>query len=750
MSKMVIKRSGKEEKYDNAKVNRPVMWACKGIDDVYPSDILIHMEKQLPAKTTTEDVHKALINASVNLISEETPQYSKVAARLLIFSVRKRAYGSFIPPSLKTHIETQVNAGRYASEILNSYTDDEFDEINRWVDHTRDMTLEYIAARQLEKKYLLQNRVTGDIYESPQYCFMIIGMTLFSNLDKNIRLDYIKRYYDAISTYKISLPTPIMAGARTPSRQFSSCVVVDCGDSLDSIIGSTGAVMRYIASKSGIGYNFGRIRAIGSPIRNGEAYHTGLFPFIKQLESTVGSCSQGGVRNGSATSYLPWWHFESQMFINCKNNKGTEANRARSLDYTVQMNGFFFKRFSEEKDIALFSPSDVPGLYDAFFQDQQLFAELYEKYESDPSIRRNTVKAKDLLIEIAVERAGTGRIYLQFVDHSNDNSPFNKQKAPIYLSNLCLEILLPTTPVTALDASDGEIALCTLAAFNVGAIESLDELENLADILVVLLNELLDYQEYPLQAARKGGQGRRSLGLGVTGYATYLARNKSSYSDDKAPVLTHQLFEAIQYFALKASNNWAKHKGPCPLFNDTTYVDGVLPIDRYNKNVDSLVDTPYLQDWESLRADIKEYGLANSTVTALMPCETSSAVTNSINGIEPPRGFITYKGNKDAIMPQVVPDVGYPYEYVWDMESNIPYLRNVAIMQKFVDQTISTNVNHDPSKEPDGKTSINKVIQEIAFSYRHGLKTMYYHNTRDGNDLVETMDAGCEGGVCKI
>ena len=750
----ILKRDGRLEQYQADKVNKPVQWACEGLKTAYPSQILMAASRSIYDGITSDALHEELINAAAGLISEEYPDTQYAAGRLLIFQMRKRAFGQFLPPHLYDHVKTHVEAGRYDAELLTAYTWDEYQELNNVLDHSKDLDLTYIAARQLQKKYLLQNRVTGQLYESPQQAFILIPMALFSNYPSKQRMGLIKRFYTALSNGKISLPTPIMAGARTPTRQFSSCVKIDSGDSLDSINATASAIVKYISQRSGIGINAGRIRAKGSSIRNGEAEHTGLIPFIKHFHSAVKSCSQGAVRDGSATLFFPLWHYEVEDLIVLKNNKGTEESRCRGLDYGVQINDFLYNRLKTGGEIALFSPSDVPGLYDAFFQDQPRFAELYEQYEADPDVRKKVVKAADLFGLLGMERAATGRIYLMNVDHAN-NGPFDAKTATIYLSNLCLEICLPTAPLEDVNDVNGEIALCTLAAFNVGALEDLDELEELSELIIRLLDALLDYQNYPVPAGQRGGLDRRALGVGVTGFATYLAKHGKRYSDDSGLEVTHQLFESMQYWLLKASNTLAKEFGPCPKFHETTYSKGVLPIDRYCKNLDKLGTFDYLHDWEGLRADILTHGLRNSTVTAIMPCETSSAVTNSINGIEPPRGLVMYKTNKDAVMAQVVADyetLKDVYECVWDIKSNRGYLNLVAIMQKFVDQSISANTNHDPARYPNGRVPIQVVLKEILYAHHLGIKTLYYHNTRDGNDAdaIAMMGDGCEGGACKL
>ncbi|MGO2477918.1 MAG: class 1a ribonucleoside-diphosphate reductase subunit alpha, partial [Pseudoalteromonas sp.] len=635
----------------------------------------------------------------------------------------------------------------------------EIDELDNYLDHDRDLNFSYAAVKQLEGKYLVQNRVTGKIYESAQFLYILVAASLFSDYPKETRLDYIKRFYDAVSLFKISLPTPIMAGVRTPTRQFSSCVLIECGDSLDSINATSSAIVKYVSQRAGIGINAGQIRALGSPIRNGEAYHTGCIPFYKHFQTAVKSCSQGGVRGGAATLFYPLWHLEVENLLVLKNNRGVDDNRVRHLDYGVQFNKLMYSRLIKDDYITLFSPSDVPGLYDSFFEDQAKFDELYVKYEQDESIRKKRIKAIELFSMFAQERASTGRIYLQNVDHCNTHSPFISTVAPIRQSNLCLEIALPTKPLNNVNDEDGEIALCTLSAFNLGAIESLDELEELAELAVRALDNLLDFQDYPVPAAHNATMGRRTLGIGVINYAYYLAKNGKRYSDGSANALTHKTFEAIQYYLMKASNELAKERGACPKFNETTYSQGIMPTDTYKRDLDKFCDEPLHLDWDALRANIKEHGMRNSTLSALMPSETSSQISNATNGIEPPRGHISVKASKDGILKQVVPEyerLKDNYELLWDIPSNDGYLQLVGIMQKFVDQTISANTNYDPNKYEGGRVPMKVLLQDLLSAYKLGVKTLYYHNTRDGSSdsqddqAPQVEDDDCAGGACKI
>lgn len=744
----VTKRNGRREPIDLDKIHRVITWAAEGLEDVSVSQVELKAHIQFYDGIKTSDIHELIIKSAADLISAETPDYQHLAARLAIFHLRKRAYHRFTPPSLFEHVNKMVRMGKYDPALLTDYSKQELETLDTYIDHWRDMNFAYAAVKQWEGKYLVQNRVSGEIYESPQFAYMLIGACLFARYPKETRLDYVRRFYDACSLFKLSLPTPIMSGVRTPTRQFSSCVLIESDDSLDSINATASAIVKYVSQRAGIGVNIGRIRALGSTIRGGEAFHTGLIPFIKYFQTAVKSCSQGGVRGGAATLFYPLWHLEVENLLVLKNNRGVEENRARHLDYGVQLNKLMYQRLLEGGNITLFSPADVPGLYDAFFADQAEFDRLYQQYEAQEGIRKKSIKAIELFGTLMQERAQTGRIYIQNVDHSNTHSAFDPAVAPVHQSNLCMEITLPTKPLNNVDDPNGEIALCTLAAFNLGAFESLDELEELADIQVRALDALLDYQDYPVNAALHGKK-RRTLGIGVTNFAYYLAKNGVYYSNGSANRLTHRLFEAFQYYLLKASNNLAKEQGACEWFGETKYAKGILPIDTYKKEVDDICPEPLHYDWEGLRADILKYGLRNSTLSALMPCETSSQITNSTNGIEPPRGLISVKASKDGTLRQVVPQIGeVEYELLWDIPNNTGYIELIGIMQKFVDQAISANTNYDPTRFEGDKVPMKALLQDLLYAYKMGVKTLYYHNTRDGAGTND--DDGCASGACKL
>ncbi|EBV0138734.1 ribonucleoside-diphosphate reductase subunit alpha [Salmonella enterica subsp. enterica serovar Newport] len=766
----IVKRDGSIEPLSEEKYNRVVMWGVENIRNVSASAIAMGAAASIFDGMTTCQLHEALVKSAADLISPETPNYSKVAARLNLFKLRKDAFGQYEYPNFYNHIVSNVSRGVYDEDLLKFYTPEEIVELGVYIKPKRDEYFGYAATVQLASKYLVQNRVTGEIYEGPQQLYMLVGMCLFQNWEDGCacktRLEMVKGFYDVTSTFKLSLPTPIMAGVRTPTRQFSSCVLIEAEDSLKGISAASSAIIDYVSRRAGIGVGFGRLRALGSEIRNGEATHTGVIPFLKHFQTAVKSCSQGGVRGGAATAFYPIWHLEVESLLVLKNNRGIEENRVRHLDYGVMINRLMYRRLVRNENITLFSPHDVPDLYDAFFVNQDKFEELYLKYEADESIRKKSIPAVDLFSTLMQERASTGRVYIANVDHMNNHGAFVPEIAPVHQSNLCMEITLPTKPLAFTDDPNGEIALCTLSAFNLGAIRTLDSLKDVAFYAVAALDSLLDYQDYPMDAAEIPAKARRSLGIGVTNFAYYLAKNGFNYSGAAGNQLVHETFEAIQYYLLDASCRLAEAKGACDWFSHTKYAQGQLPVDHYRKTLDANPETSFelKMPWEELRGRICEHGLRNSTLTAQMPCETSSQITNSTNGIEPPRGPVSVKSSKDGIVKMVVPDFAQlkdQYEYLWDMPDNRGYLTKVAIIQKFFDQAISANTNYDPTRFPGDKVPMMKLLEDLLFAYQKGVKTLYYHNTRDGAgkreddlasfsaaDVVEPEDE-CDG-ACKI
>ena len=760
----VKKRDGTLEPLDIDKLHKVVMYACEGITGVSASQVEINSKIQFFESMPTQDIQETLIKSAADLISEENPNYQYVAGRLINYHLRKMVYNTFTPPCLCDVIDDNINAGMYDKEFTELYTKDEINQLNIYIKHDRDEVLTYAAMEQFRGKYLVQNRATGEIYETPQVAYMMIAASLFSKYPTETRLQTVKDYYDAISTFKISLPTPIMAGVRTPQRQFSSCVLIETGDSLDSINATTSAVVKYVSQKAGIGIGAGSIRAIGSPIRSGDATHTGVIPFFKLFQSAVKSCSQGGVRGGAATLYYPLWHAEVEDMLVLKNNKGTEDNRVRHMDYGVQFNKLMYERLISGGDITLFSPHDVPGLYDAFFQDQDKFKELYEAAERKTSIKKKKIKAIDLFSAFATERKDTGRIYLMNVDHANTHGAFIEDIAPIKQSNLCCEINLPTKPLNDINDPEGEISLCTLSAINWGIIKDFDEMHKVCNLAVRGLDELLDYQAYPVLAAELSTMNRRPLGIGIINFAYWLVKHDMTYQQPNLELID-EWAEAWSYGLIKASNELAQEKGACPKNMETKYGHGITPNQTYKTDVNELVKNKERQDWKGLRASLKEHGIRNSTLMALMPAETSAQISNSTNGIEPPRSYISVKQSKHGVLKQVVP--GYPYyknkyDLLWDQKSPEGYLKIMAVLQKYIDQGISVNTSYNPEHFDEEKVPMSTLLGDIMTFYKYGGKQLYYNNTHDGqgeidinkDELIEQLslseidDDDCES--CKI
>ena len=734
---LVNKRNGRgKEALQIDKIHAMVGFATDGITGVSASHVEMNSGIQLFDGISTADIQQILIKSANDLITLESPNYQYVAARLLLFSLRKQLFHRLWDhPKLIDHIKKLIDMGLYDKDILVNYDESEIDRMNMWIDHERDYNFTYAGLRQVMDKYLVQDRSTGEIFETPQFMYMMISATLFAQYPKDKRMSYVKKYYDAVSKFKINIPTPVMAGVRTPLRQFASCVLVDTDDTLPSIFSSDMAIGRYVAQRAGIGINAGRIRGINSRIRGGEIQHTGVIPFLKKFEATVRCCTQNGVRGGSATTHFPIWHQEIEDILVLKNNKGTEDNRVRKLDYSIQISELFYKRFINNQDISLFSPHDVDNLYDVFGSPE--FDALYEKYERNKKIPRKTINAQKLFMELLRERAETGRIYIMNIDHCNTHSSF---KDKVYMSNLCQEITLPTKPVQHIDDDEGEIALCILSAINLGLIKDKEELEELCDLSVRALDEIIDYQEYPVAAAKKSTEARRSLGIGYIGLAHYLAKNKVKYNNKEAWKLVDEVTEAFQYFLLKASNQLAQEKGKCDYFERTKYADGILPIDTYKKDVDDIVKRKLSYDWTNLRKTIKEHGLRHSTLSAQMPSESSSVVSNATNGIEPPRDYLSVKKSKKGTLKQIVPDYNRLknfYTLLWDMPDNDGYINIVAVMQKYFDQAISGNWSYNPENYEGNEVPLSVMAKDLLNTYKLGWKTSYYQNTYDGKTDIE-------------
>ena len=746
----VIKRDGKTEPLDLNKLHIMVEEACRDLAGVSASQVEMQSGIQFYDGITTAEVQEILIRSASDLIDLEHPNYQFVAARLLLFALRKQLFGRMYEcPNILEHIQKCVELGIYDAEILGMYDAEEFEKLQSFVDHGRDYLFTYAGLRQVVDKYLVQDRSSGQIYETPQFMYLLIAATIFSKYPKETRLDYVKKYYDAISKHKINIPTPIMAGVRTPLRQYASCVLVDVDDTLDSIGHSDLAIYKYVAQRAGIGINAGRIRGINSKIRGGEVQHTGVIPFLKKFEATVRSCTQNGIRGGSATVHFPIWHQEISDILVLKNNKGTEDNRVRKLDYSIQISKIFYERFIQNGEITLFSPHDVPGLYDAFGTDG--FDDLYVGYERDLSVPRKTIGAQELFLDLLKERAETGRLYIMNIDHCNSHSSFMDK---VEMSNLCQEITLPTKPIQHIDDPNGEIALCILSAINIGKIKNNEDLEVLCDLTIRSLDELIDFQGYPVRAAEIATRARRSLGVGYIGLAHYLAKHGEHYGDPGAWQLVHDLTEAFQYYLIKATVNLAKEKGACEYSHRTKYGQGILPIDTYKKDVDELVPNNLKYDWEALREEVKKYGVRNSTLSAQMPSESSSVVSNATNGIEPPRGYLSIKKSKKGPLKQIVPQyqsLKNNYTLLWDMPSNRGYIHIVAVMQKFFDQAISGNWSYNPENYPDNEVPTSVMAQDLLTTYKYGWKTSYYQNTHDmKNDEVEETHQTLESLMSEI
>jgi len=760
----VKKRDGTLEPLNIDKLHKVVMYACEDISGVSASEVEINSQIQFFEGMATEDIQETLIKSAADLISEETPNYQYVAGRLINYHLRKMVYDSFTPPCLCDIIQDNIDAGFYDAEFTELYTKTEIDELNSHIKHDRDEVLTYAAMEQFRGKYLVQNRSTGEIFETPQVAYMMIAATLFAKYPAETRMSFVKAYYDAISTFKISLPTPVMAGVRTPQRQFSSCVLIETDDSLDSINATSSAIVKYVSQKAGIGIGAGSIRAVGSKIRSGDATHTGVIPFYKMFQSAVKSCSQGGVRGGAATLYYPIWHLEVEDLLVLKNNKGTEDNRVRHMDYGIQFNKLMYERLITGGNITLFSPQDVPGLYDSFFNDQDKFQELYEKAERMTSIRKKSIPAIELFSSFVTERKDTGRIYLMNVDHANTHGSFIENVAPIKQSNLCCEINLPTKPLTDINDPTGEISLCTLSAINWGVLKDLSEMDKVCNLAVRGLDELLDYQEYPVLAAELSTMKRRPLGIGIINFAYWLVKHDTNYQDPNLE-LVDEWAEAWSYSLIKASADLALEKGKISGNEETKYSLGITPNQTYKQDVDELVKHKERQDWKGLRKQLKETGIRNSTLMALMPAETSAQISNSTNGIEPPRSYVSIKQSKHGVLKQVVP--GYPYyknkyDLLWDQKSPQGYLKIMAVLQKYIDQGISVNTSYNPEHYEDEKVPMSVLIQDILMFYKYGGKQLYYNNTYDGQGeidihkednqeqlaITEIDDEDCES--CKI
>ena len=759
---MVTKRDGSREPLDIEKLHKVVFFACDDIKGVSPSEVEIRSHIQFYDGIKSSDIQETLIKSAADLITEETPNYQWVAGRLVNYHLRKQVYNNYEPPHLKSIVEKNSERGYYDPALIDTYSNEEWDTLNNHIDHNRDNDIAFVGMEQLRGKYLVQNRATGEIFETPQVAYMLIAATLFGDYPANTRMRWVLDYYDSISKFEISLPTPVMAGVRTPQRQFSSCVLIETDDSLDSINATSSAIVKYVSQKAGIGVGAGSIRAIGSPIRRGDATHTGVIPFYKLFQSSVKSCSQGGVRGGAATLYYPIWHLEVEDLLVLKNNKGTEDNRIRHLDYGVQFNKLMYERLITGGDITLFSPSDVPGLYDAFFADQTRFREIYERAERNTRLRKKTISAIDLFSMFMEERKNTGRVYLMNVDNANDHGSFDATVAPVKQSNLCCEINLPTKPLNHVFDEEGEISLCTLSAINWGVIKSPEDFRKPCELAVRGLDALLDYQKYPIIAAELSTMKRRPLGVGIINFAYWLAKNDTTYQDPNLELID-EWTEAWSYYLIKASADLAAERGAPSGICETKYANGTVPIDTRKRDVDELIAHQERMPWDELREQLKTTGIRNSTLMALMPAETSAQISNSTNGIEPPRSLVSIKQSKHGVLKQVVPGIHKlknKYDLLWDQKSPEGYLKIMAVLQKYIDQGISVNTTYNPQHFEDEKIPMSIMLQHLLMFYKYGGKQLYYYNTYDGQgeiDINATNEPLAQGAVddddcesCKI
>lgn len=751
----ITKRSGRKEPLDISKISKVVAWACEDLAGVSTSDVEIQSQLKFYNGMSSGDIQETLISAAAELISEDTPNYQFVASRLINYHLRKQVYGSPKPNHLYHHVVRVTKMKFYTPELLEWYSEEEFDELNSYIDHDRDFQIVYAGMEQFRGKYLVKNRVTGRTYETPQMAYMLIAATLFQGYPKDTRMAWVKNYYDAISTFEISLPTPIMAGLRTNQKQFSSCVLIDSDDSLDSIIATAGAIVKYVANKAGIGINGGRLRALNSAVRDGDTATTGPREFWKFFQGAVKSVSQGGVRAASATLYWPAWHLDFHDLIVLKNSNGTEYNRIKQLDYGVQMNRLMYERYMQGGNITLFSPHEVPGLYDAFLADQDEFARIYTEAEQNPKYRKKTISAKEFLDTILMERLNTGRIYIMNVDHANEHGAFIPALAPVSMSNLCVEILLHTKPLKHLYDPDGEIALCILSAGNMGKMKTDKDFERIATLTVRGLDALIDYQEYLLPAAENSTLGRRNIGIGLINLAYWMAKNDMTYSEPNFAKLD-EFVEAWSYYLTKASVDLAEEFGPCPKWKETKYSLGITPNLTYKKKVDTLTPNVEYHDWGTLRERMKIVGIRNSTLMAYMPAETSAQISNSTNGLNPVPALVTSKKSGDGILKQVVPEVARlknKYEMKFGIKAS-SIIKVNAVFGKYADQSISTNTPYDPNNYENGVIPVSALTEDVLTAYSFGLATLYYNEINDGAgeepDQAASAPESCAGGGCTL
>ena len=773
---IVTKRSGNREPLHIEKWQAQIAKVCSGIADVSQSMIEIKSQPHFYDGISTREIDEITLRAIVDLIDVESnpdighTNYQYVAGKQRLSMLRKDVYGDYQVPHLYEIVKKNVATGLYTPELLEWYTEEDWNKMNDMLEHEKDEEYSYAAIEQLIEKYLVKNRATKEIYETPQIRYMVAAATVFHKEEPNsARMRYIKEYYNAASDGLFTLATPVLAGLGTPTKQFSSCVLIRSDDDLDSIFASGEMMAKYASKRAGIGLEIGRLRPLGSPIRGGEIMHTGMIPFLKKWFGDLRSCSQGGIRNASATVFYPIWHHQFDDLIVLKNNQGTEETRVRHMDYGVVLSSFFWRRFKNKEDITFFDPNEVPDLYEAFYKDTALFEELYVKYEKRKDLRKKVMNAEDVFKGgILKERTDTGRIYLVFVDNVMNQGPFDPEYHTIYQSNLCCEILLPTVPFKRLDDDTGRIALCTLGSINWGAFRNPEDMRRACRILHRSLNNILDYQDFLSIQSKLSNDEIRPLGIGVTNLAYWHAKRGFQYGNADALAEVKSWMEHQAYYLTEASVELAKERGKCEHSDKTWYGRGVFPWERRAQGVNELTDfTPEL-DWEPLRVQMKEYGVRNATQMAIAPVESSSVVINSTNGIEMPMSLISTKESKAGSFTQVVPEFNKlknKYQLMWDQKDCSNYIKTAAVLAAYVDQSISTNTFYNPAHFADRKVPTTLIAKNLMQAHIWGLKTFYYSLMNkqgakaeqtvvatevpiNGHSFEEFDDADCE--ACKL
>jgi ribonucleoside-diphosphate reductase alpha chain len=733
----VQKRNGNREPLDIQKWQAQITKVCSNVADVSQSMIEIKSQPHFYDRITTREIDEITLRAIVDLIDVESNpdvghvNYQYVAGKQRLSMLRKDVYGSYTPPSLYNIVVKNVTTGLYTPELLEWYTPEDWDRMEDTIDHTKDELYSYAAIEQLVEKYLVKNRATKEIYETPQIRYMIAAATVFHKEEPNsARMRYIKDYYNAASDGLFTLATPVLAGLGTPTKQFSSCVLIRSDDDLDSIFASGEMMAKYASKRAGIGLEIGRLRSLGSPIRGGEIMHTGMIPFLKKWFGDLRSCSQGGIRNASATVFYPIWHYQFDDLIVLKNNQGTEETRVRFMDYGVVLSAFFWRRFKNKENITFFDPNEVPDLYEAFYKNTAQFEELYVKYEKRKDLRKKTMSAEEVFKGgILKERTDTGRIYLVYIDNVQDQGPFDPEYHTIYQSNLCCEILLPTKSFKRLDDDEGRIALCTLGSLNWGAFRNPEDMRRAARILHRSLNNILDYQDFLSIQSKLSNDEIRPLGIGITNLAYWHAKRNLKYGEKDALHDVKTWMEHLAYYLTEASVELAKERGACLGSEHTRYGQGVFPWELRAAGVNELTDFAPELDWETLRDNMKQYGVRNATQMAVAPVESSSVVINSTNGIEMPMSLISTKESKAGSLTQVVPEytkLKNKYQLMWDQTDCADYLKTAAVIAAYVDQSISTNTFYNPAHWEDRKVPTTLIAKNLMQAHHWGLKTFYY------------------------